>query len=252
MFKNTKVIFFISLIAPIFLSIQYYLASKEISVLFLIIIISYYLIVFYIYSEIKKNEKNKLPRSPIIFIRKFNATGNKDYWEKSQKKPLRDLLGVEVGVNEGEHSIKILNYLNIEKLYLIDPWKEYVDARTGKVTLGNQNIMDKRYNKVKNLFSKYSNIELLRETSKEASGHFKNNSLDFVYIDGDHSYENVKLDLNLWYPKLKLYGVLGGDDYGHISGRGVVKAVNEFSFEKKEVIMYGEDNQFWLVKTNEE
>jgi len=76
--------------------------------------------------------------------------------------------------------------------------------------------------------------------------------LDFVYIDGDHSYENVKLDLNLWYPKLKLYGVLGGDDYGHISGRGVVKAVNEFSFEKKEVIMYGEDNQFWLVKTNEE
>ena len=40
-----------------------------------------------------------------------------------------------------------------------------------------------------------------------------------------------------------------GDDYGHISGRGVIKAVNEFAFEKKVIINYGDDNQFWFVKT---
>ena len=41
-----------------------------------------------------------------------------------------------------------------------------------------------------------------------------------------------------------------GDDYGHISGRGVVKAVNEFAFEKKVVVIYGIDNQFSFVKTS--
>ena len=73
--------------------------------------------------------------------------------------------------------------------------------------------------------------------------------VDFVYLDGDHSYEGVKLDLQCWYPKLKEYGVMCGDDYGHISGRGVIKAVNEFAFDKKVIITYGDDNQFWFVKT---
>ena len=39
------------------------------------------------------------------------------------------------------------------------------------------------------------------------------NDLDFVYIDGNHDYDYVKKDLELYYPKLKGGGVLGGDNF---------------------------------------
>ena len=32
---------------------------------------------------------------------------------------------------------------------------------------------------------------------------FEDNSIDAIYIDGDHSYEGVKNDLELYYPKVK-------------------------------------------------
>ena len=42
-----------------------------------------------------------------------------------------------------------------------------------------------------------------------------------------------------------------GDDFGHISGRGVIEAVQEFSFQKKLIIQSVGDNQFWYVKTDD-
>ena len=78
---------------------------------------------------------------------------------------------------------------------------------------------------------------------------FDDEYFDFVYIDGDHSYEAVIKDLDSWYPKLKEYGVMCGDDYGRYSGQGVVKAVYEFAYKHKLVVTYGTDRQFWFVKT---
>ena len=73
-------------------------------------------------------------------------------------------------------------------------------------------------------------------------------NLKIIYLDGDHSYESVLDDLNNWYPKLKKFGVMCGDDYGHPSGVGVIKAVTEFSRDKNIIVHYGDDNQFWFVK----
>ena len=93
-------------------------------------------------------------------------------------------------------------------------------------------------------------------TSEQASNLFADNSLDFVYIDGNHKYEYVLQDLNLWYPKVKQGGYLMGDDYlgydkewwyksgdgkkdkilkkdGKVLGHfGVNSAVNEFTLDK--------------------
>jgi hypothetical protein len=42
---------------------------------------------------------------------------------------------------------------------------------------------------------------------------FEDNSLDFVYIDANHTYEGVKEDIKYWYPKVKPGGLLLGHDY---------------------------------------
>jgi len=64
----------------------------------------------------------------------------------------------------------------------------------------------------------------LRMPSVEAAKTFEDNSLDFIYIDAGHEYEDVKADIEVWLPKLKKGGVIAGDDF---NGRGVSRAVNE-------------------------
>jgi predicted O-methyltransferase YrrM len=56
------------------------------------------------------------------------------------------------------------------------------------------------------------NVRCIRGTSAGAASHFGDGSLDFVYIDGDHRYEAVRSDLELYRPKLRKGGVLAGHD----------------------------------------
>ena len=42
---------------------------------------------------------------------------------------------------------------------------------------------------------------------------FKNEELDFGFIDANHKFEAVTLDMNIWYPKIKMGGILAGHDY---------------------------------------
>ena len=67
---------------------------------------------------------------------------------------------------------------------------------------------------------------------------FKDNYFDFVYIDGDHSYEFVKKDLEGFLPKIKKGGYLTVDDYAFwkiVLGYGVKKAVDEFVRNHKKI-----------------
>jgi predicted O-methyltransferase YrrM len=73
-------------------------------------------------------------------------------------------------------------------------------------------------------------VTALMMTSEEASKLFDDESFDFIFIDAEHLYENVKQDLNNWYPKLKKGGIFAGHDYRE----GVQKAVDEF-FENKKI-----------------
>jgi len=67
-----------------------------------------------------------------------------------------------------------------------------------------------------------------RMTSEEASKGFADESVDFVFIDGDHSYEGCSTDIRCWWPKVKPGGLLSGHDYRDEFGFGVVRAVQEF------------------------
>jgi len=72
----------------------------------------------------------------------------------------------------------------------------------------------------------YNNISLVQKTSDDAVNDFKDESFDFIYIDGIHQYENVLRDIKNYLPKVKKGGVIGGHDFGP-SWPGIEKAVTE-------------------------
>lgn len=103
-------------------------------------------------------------------------------------------------------------------------------------------------------------VNPIRSLSVEAAKHYENESLDFIFIDGTHIYEDVNKDLNAWYPKLKKDGIISGHDWPR---RGVKKAVTEFFGErvqgvicrgavnpgwKRSVWIVAPDKEWWLAK----
>jgi hypothetical protein len=150
----------------------------------------------------------------------------------------RGSIGAEIGVYKGEFSQQILRIVKPRELHLIDPWKyepseEYRDAWYGGKAQGAQMEMDKRYDEVCNRFDrdiKSGRVRVHRGCSAEVGCGFPDEYFDWVYIDGNHLYEFVKSDLELFYRKIKAGGYIAGDDYqlGGWWKSGVKLAVDEF------------------------
>ena len=87
-------------------------------------------------------------------------------------------------------------------------------------------------------------ITPIEKTSIEASQLFDDNSLAGVFIDANHTYEEVKKDLGAWYPKIKKGGWITGHDYIN----GVKKAVDDFFSYNKNPKSYKNCNWCWAVQ----
>ena len=149
------------------------------------------------------------------------------------------IVGVEIGVQRGQNSEYILKRLNIKKLFLVDIWGDYEGC--------DRYYADKNFNCVKNKFKNNKKVEIIKAFSVNAVNLIDDNSLDFVYVDGNHKYEYAYQDISLWYPKIKKGGVLGGHDVCHLD---VLKAVKDFCFEKN-IKFQTEIPDFYFVKESE-
>ena len=82
---------------------------------------------------------------------------------------------------------------------------------------------------------------MVRKKSSDAVEMFEDNSIDFLFVDGNHEYEYVLEDLRNYYPKVKPGGIICGDDYfmsAKDNGRKMVQeAVEEFSNEYNLLVM---------------
>lgn len=165
----------------------------------------------------------------------------------------RQVLGAEIGVWVGDTAWRVLAQRPNAFHYLIDPWREPdPDSRYAKspdgIALKKQHYFDKCMEKTINAISPYEDrAEIYRMTSGEAAGLITNRSLDYVFIDAEHTYEGVKEDIYLWLPKVAQGGWIGGHDYGNLPRfPGVQKAVDEFFPEGLEID--GDCTWFWKVE----
>lgn len=134
------------------------------------------------------------------------------------------LVGAEIGVFRGEHAVSILENLHIKKLYLVDPFVNYPDYPE-----------EFDFDKIKPIA--FKNLEKYKDKIIWILKKFDYNQiheqLDFIYIDGNHSYEFVKHNIKIGDKLVKQGGVVGGHDYYHVGNfAGVGKAVDEWCQEK--------------------
>ena len=128
-------------------------------------------------------------------------------------------LGAEIGVQRGEYS-EILCKANPNlKLFCIDAWtayKEYVTPFRKRFddSLEDQQkyLFDDFYEKAKVRLAPFDCV-LIKKFSVDASKEFEDNSLDFVYIDASHEFQQVANDIAEWSKKVKIGGIISGHDY---------------------------------------
>jgi len=146
-------------------------------------------------------------------------------------------VGVEVGVKEGENLFFIMDHCPDLKMTGIDAWEQQLHEKDGEdYRTWNMGAL---HEKVLKGAEKYEGrLKIVKAFSVDAAGAFDNQSLDFVFIDAQHTYDSLKADIIAWSPKLKDEGKLLGHD---IHFPGVLKAVTEMVPDYIEL-----ENKVWM------
>ena len=128
--------------------------------------------------------------------------------------------GVEVGVQYGG-SAEIWCSVN-PQLHLIgiDPYEPYPDLRGRKTVPATREKTAKRLAPL--------NVTLIKNRSMVVVSRFRNYSLDFVHIDGDHSFDCCMQDLIRWVPKVRMGGLILVHDFCAANWNGVTQASNAY------------------------
>lgn len=150
-------------------------------------------------------------------------------------------VGVEIGTAEGITTEYLLETVSDLKLSGVDPYELYIDWDD------NQPNAEKNKAEHKERVSKYQDrYTHYYETSDDAVKRFEDESLDFVFIDGLHTYDQVLKDCRNYYPKIKKGGYIIGHDFARI--QGVNKAVNEFAKSVDKEIKNAKQDLWYIVK----
>jgi hypothetical protein len=159
---------------------------------------------------------------------------------------------IEVGSWKGKSAaylaIEIINSKKNITIDCIDLWIDCKDAWKGiDENQRDENIKSNYLYElfIKNTSSLSSVINPIRMDSISASKMYNDNTIDFIFIDANHDYDNVKRDIDAWFPKVKIGGIIAGHDYDKY-WPGVVNAVNDF-FVGKNILTSG---NCWVYKND--
>jgi Methyltransferase domain len=154
-------------------------------------------------------------------------------------------VGVEIGVAFGGHSDAILECTNIEHLYGVDPYRHRPDDQNPMNM--HQKEFDVLYQNVLQHMKQHGGRFSLLRMDSIAAAKAITEPVDFVYIEGENSEETVRLDLELWFPKVRDGGVICGHDFNHPNFPGVARAVSELLY-RENLLGHTEEEFFWWVQ----
>lgn len=132
--------------------------------------------------------------------------------------------GAEIGVRWGKNAIEMFKAIPPLHLIAVDPWQDYLDIDK-KLTDAKH---DRQLNKAQKVLAPY-NVTFMRMKSMEAVVSIPPESLDFVYLDGNHSFNYVMEDLIEWSRKVKPGGIVSGHDLCGYRQQQVIAAVETYT-----------------------
>jgi glycosyltransferase involved in cell wall biosynthesis/predicted O-methyltransferase YrrM len=131
-------------------------------------------------------------------------------------------IGSWKGMSSAYMAVEIANSKKNIDFYCIDTWEGSVEHQQYGIDVSN--LYDTFLDNMSPVKKYYKGI---RARSLQAVKQFEDNSLDFIFIDASHEYEDVKEDIIAWLPKVKPGGIIAGHDYLNQDFPGVEKAVHE-------------------------
>lgn len=152
------------------------------------------------------------PTSDLDVAGLASASGRVEMWaEAINRADARRV--AEIGVWKGEFARQLLERCpGIEAYVMIDPWANLPDWNKPL------NVDQARFDDVhdeamaKTDFAKARRV-VLRGRTKDVADEIGDGSLDFAYIDGDHTLRGISIDLMKILPKVREGGFIGGDDF---------------------------------------
>lgn len=159
--------------------------------------------------------------------------------------------GAEIGCAAGEFSTLVLSQWKGKRLFMVDPWASQ-DKEVYKEATNQNGEFSKWFELCTDLAQRNSAAKLVRALSVEASKDIPDRSLDWVYIDGNHSSRNVMEDLDAWWPKIHSGGLLGGHDFCNRKDNGwfceVEDAVKRWTGEHGLPYTVTPCTSYWIIK----
>lgn len=133
--------------------------------------------------------------------------------------------GAEIGTDHGKYAQQLLAGIPGLNLICVDPWTAYTEGDQ----VHTQEEMDQIYREAQERVKGFE-CWFYRETSMKAVTDIKDNSLDFVFIDGNHEFSFVYEDIVEWTKKVKPGGIVAGHDYkvDPVNKYGVIEAVQKY------------------------
>lgn len=129
-------------------------------------------------------------------------------------------IAIEIGAFVGGGTLILAKHF--EKVIVIDPFVSGYDTTDSS----SRENMEQIYDQFKENTAHLSNVTLIRKTSDDAMKELQDLKVDFVYIDGCHTYDQVLKDIQNYKPLVKSNGYISGHDY-QLRFKGVIKAVNQ-------------------------
>jgi len=123
---------------------------------------------------------------------------------------------IEVGVWKGKSAaymaVEIINSGKRIRFDCVDTWDGSIECKDESL----MKVKDGLYNCfLDNIKPVHQAINIVRMSSYDAAKTYNENSVNYIFIDASHDYDNVCADIKAWLPKVRCGGILAGHDFKH-------------------------------------